>query len=47
MQGCITTKDLFTQARTIVSEFGPRAYLKCIYKCFVSRGTVTFLECVY
>ena len=46
MQGCITTRDLVLQARTIVSEFGVVAYCRCIFSAVILRRKVTFLDCV-
>lgn len=46
MRGIITTKDLFTCAPTIISEFGMAAYLRCWTRAVLSRREVTFLECV-
>ncbi|MEO1173264.1 MAG: hypothetical protein AAFX94_14620 [Myxococcota bacterium] len=45
MQGCITTRDLVLQARTIVHEFGVKAFCRCLSAVILRRKT-TFLECV-
>ncbi len=46
MVGYITTRHLVTHRGTILREFGPRAYLRCIGKCLFSGRPTTFLECV-
>lgn len=46
MVGFITTRHLVTHGGTILREFGPRAYLRCISKCLFSGRPTTFLECV-
>ena len=46
MHGLITTRHLVTCAPTIISEFGVRAYLRCISGLMRRGNGVTFLDCV-
>jgi hypothetical protein len=47
MQGCITTRHLFTHAGVIVAEFGFRVYFRCLVRTLRNRnGSLTFLECL-
>lgn len=46
MRGCITTRELFWNAPTIVREFGVVAYVKCLAACVLSPRRATFLSCV-
>jgi hypothetical protein len=43
MKGLITTRHLILNARTIISEFGFSAYLRCVKNVLIHRNT-TFLE---
>jgi hypothetical protein len=46
MTGVITTKHLFSHALTILVEFGPRAYFRCLSRTLLSTSPVTFLDCI-
>ena len=46
MVGVITTIHLFTKSRLIIQEFGPRCFLRCVWRAFTSQSPVTFLECI-
>jgi hypothetical protein len=46
MQGSITTRHVLSHAMTIVREFGPRCYLRCIRAVLFGRRT-TFLDCAF
>jgi hypothetical protein len=43
MKGLITTRHLILNARTIISEFGLSAYLRCVKNVLIHRHT-TFLD---
>jgi hypothetical protein len=47
MQGLVTTKDLFSHGGLIISEYGPRVFLRCVTACLCFWKTATFLECVH
>jgi hypothetical protein len=46
MSGFITTRELVTHSTVIVREFGPRCFVRCVWRTITSRRTVTFLECI-
>jgi hypothetical protein len=46
MTGFITTRHLITHSPTILHEFGPRCYARCIWRTITSHRPVTFLECI-
>jgi hypothetical protein len=46
MDGSITSKHLFSHAMTIVREFGPRCYLRCL-KAVLLGERKTFLDCAF
>lgn len=47
MKGFITTKDVLLHPAIIVSEFGLRAYLRCLVRLTRrSDPPATFLECI-
>jgi hypothetical protein len=45
MQGVITGKDVLLHSLTIVREFGPATYLRCL-GALASRRRCTFLDVV-
>jgi len=45
IRGVITSRDVLLNGRTILREFGPRAYLRCCVAMLLRRPT-TFLSCV-
>jgi hypothetical protein len=45
MRGVITGKDVIRHSLTIIREFGPRTYLRCL-RAAVSSKPSTFLEVV-
>ena len=46
MRGVITGKDVLRHSMTIIREFGPRAYLRCLRASLSTRPS-TFLQVVY
>ncbi len=46
MVGVVTTRHLLTHPRTIIHEFGPRCYARCVWRTLTAHRVVTFLECV-
>jgi len=48
MRGFITCRDVLVHAPTILRTFGPRVYLRCLFRmaCHRRGETVTFLECI-
>jgi hypothetical protein len=46
MSGFVTTRDLMLHSLTIVRQFGPRCFARCVWRTLTAQQTVTFLECV-
>ena len=45
MAGVVHTRHLLTHSTVIVREFGVRCFARCLWRTFVCRRPVTFLEC--
>jgi hypothetical protein len=46
MRGVVRTRHLITHPWTIIREFGPRCYFRCIWRTLTQNRAITFLECV-
>jgi len=46
MRGFIRTRDVLTNARLIVREYGAWCFFYSLWRALSTTGTVTFLECV-
>jgi hypothetical protein len=45
IRGVITSPDVLLKGPTILREFGPRAYFRCV--ALLLHRPSTFLECVF
>src|SRR5262249_48418991 len=46
MVGTITGRHLLMHPARIIQHFGPRCYLRCVWRSLTAGRPVTFLECI-